>query len=244
MRDLTDAVQAGYVATWRGAKRVARATGVLGALDRRYQRSPRGRLAHFRTLFAIHDVDDLIELDVPWWTYRATDEVERFLSQKDGTARVFEYGSGASTVWFATRSAHVDSVEHHEGFAAVMRRVLRERDLTDKVEFIVVEPTRSAEPETASGRRNERQLDFTEYVSTIDRVGGKFDLISIDGRARAACLAAALPHLADGGMVIFDDSQRPRYRQALETSGLAVRRFRGFAPSLPYPHETSVLAGF
>lgn len=242
LRNLTDALQAGYVATWRAARRFARTTGLLGALDRRYRRAPRGPLAHARTLFAIHDAEDLMELDVPWWTYRATSEVERFLARLGGGARVFEFGSGASTVWLARRSAKVVSVEHHAGFAAVVRRELAARDLDSRVELLLVEPVHSERPATPSRRRNERDTDFTDYAATIGRVGGEFDLISVDGRARAACLAAALPHLAEGGVVVFDDSQRPRYREALERSGLAVHRHRGLAPSLPYPRETSVLS--
>ena len=53
---------------------------------------------------------------------------------------------------------------------------------------------------------------------------GEFDLVVVDGRARVACLQHAAKRLAPGGIVLFDDTQRPRYRAGLEGSGLQVQR--------------------
>jgi len=44
-------------------------------------------------------VDDLVNLDIPWWTYGAIDAVQQHLESLKGRARLFEFGSGASTVW-------------------------------------------------------------------------------------------------------------------------------------------------
>jgi hypothetical protein len=56
-----------------------------------------------------------------------------------------------------------------------------------------------------------------------------------------ACLEHAAARLAPGGIVLFDDSQRPRYAPGLAGSGLRVERHRGWVPSLPFPRESSVL---
>lgn len=231
-----------YVRTARGARAGAERVGLLDRLDRRYRSHPSGPAGHLRTLFAIHDVDDLVGLDTPWWTYPAVREVERHLAALGGTARVFEFGSGASTVWLARRSGEVHSVEHHSGFATVMRRVLQDADLTGRAHLLEVPAETSDTPTTVSGRRGEDTVDYTRYARSIGDVGGQFDLVVVDGRARMACLAAAVPHLAPGGIVVVDDSQRPRYRAGLAASGLAVRRLWGWVPSLPYPRETSVLS--
>jgi hypothetical protein len=229
------------VATSRGARTLAARTGLLERLDKSYRARPASVPGHLRTLFAIHDVEDLVSLDVPWWTYSAIDTVREHLERLDGQARVFEYGSGASSVWLGRRAAEVHSVEHHAGFAGVMRGVLREAQLEDVVDLIEVAPTPSAQPLIPSTRRGEEGRDYTDYVHSIDAVPGEFDLIVVDGRARVACLQHAARRLAPNGIVLFDDTQRPRYQSGLASCGLQVERHRGWVPSLPYPRETAVL---
>jgi predicted O-methyltransferase YrrM len=92
-----------------------------------------------------------------------------------------------------------------------------------------------------SQRHDHDGLDFGDYVASIDEIGGSFDLIVIDGRARAACLRQAIPHLAEDGLIVFDNSNRARYAEAILTSGLRATRYRGLAPCLPYQSETTVL---
>lgn len=230
-----------YVTAARATRSVAQRSGLLDRLDRSYRTHPSSVAGHLRTLFAIHDVDDLVSLDIPWWTYGAIEAVERRLSELDGNARVFEYGSGASTVWLGNRSKEVHSVEHHAGFAQVMRRVLEQTGLTARVELLEVAAETLANPVTRSGRKGENHVDYTAYAQSIEQVGGLFDLIVVDGRARVACCLASLPFLAPGGLIVFDDSQRPRYKEGIKRSGLPVRRIWGWVPSLPYPRETALL---
>lgn len=236
-----EVARSAYVQTSRAVRRAAARTGVLDRLDQAYRRQPASVPGHLRTLFAIHDVEDLVSLDQPWWTYGAIAEVEQHLAGLGGRARVFEYGSGASSVWLGRRAGEVHSVEHHAGFAGVMRRVLAEAGLTDVVELIEVPPAGSEHPVVPSGRRGEAGRDYAAYVASIDDVPGEFDLVVVDGRARVACMQAASRRLAPGGIILFDDTQRPRYRAGMEASGLDVRRIRGWVPSLPYPRETAVL---
>jgi len=230
-----------YVRASRTGRSIADRTGLLERLDRSYRRDRSSVGGHLRTLFAIYDVEDLIDLDVPWWTYPAIEIVERHLAALGGKARVFEYGSGASTVWLASRSAEVTSVEHDAGFAEVMRTVLSRAGLTDTTRLLEVPPVPSAAPLVPSERKGEQGRDYADYVASIESTEGEFDLVVVDGRARVACMDAAVRRLAPGGLVLFDDSQRPRYRAGIEASGMRVRRLRGWAPSLPYPRETAVL---
>ena len=97
------------------------------------------------------------------------------------------------------------------------------------------------DPVTPSRRKGENHVDYTAYSQAIKQVGGLFDIIVVDGRARVACCMASLPHLAPGGLIVLDDAQRPRYREGIENSGLPVRRIWGFVPSLPYPRQTALL---
>ncbi len=243
MRSPGQAARTAYVGTWRSLRAGATATGLLDRLDRRRAADPDGAAAHLRSLFAIHDVEDLVRLDRPWWTYPATAAVEQHLAELDGRARVFEYGAGASSVWLARRAGQVHSVEHDPGFAVVMRRVLAEQGLADRLTLLEVPPTVSDAPRVPSARRGEAGRDYADYVAALDAVPGELDLVVVDGRARVACLEAAARRLAPGGIVLFDDSQRPRYAAGLASCGLAVHRYRGWAPSLPYPRESAVLRG-
>ena len=146
---------------------------------------------------------------------------------------------GASTLWLARRVDEVHTVEHHAGFAERMRP---EFAAHPHVTLHQVEARWSTRPGVPSGKAGHEGLDFADYVAAIDRVGGRFDLIVIDGRAREACLMAAIPHLAADGLIVYDNSGRRRYRSAIEESGLVERRFAGLTPTLPYPEQTSLLA--
>ncbi|GAA2117082.1 hypothetical protein GCM10009843_07750 [Nocardioides bigeumensis] len=200
----------------------------------------RGKRARhwLHSLTRVHDSLAIAELDVPWWTYRAVDVVDVWLAARPEPARVFEYGSGASTIWLARRAAEVHSVEHHPGFGAMMSERLSGEG---NVHLEVVEATLSTQPSVASGKEDYAGLDFAAYVDAMDAVEGTFDLVVVDGRAREACLAKAVPRLSRGGIVVYDNSARRRYRRAIEGCGLHEHAFRGLTPTLPYPDQTSVL---
>jgi len=42
-------------------------------------------------------------------------------------------------------------------------------------------------------------------------------------------------------MILFDNSQRARYRTAIAASGLKAQMYRGLTACLPYPDETTLL---
>ncbi len=217
-----------------------RRVGVLG--DEPPAREQRWRHWAY-SLFCAHDSLAIAELDVPWWTYGAIDAVEEWLTQREAPVRVFEWGSGASTMWLANRADRIDSVEHHRGFGEMIRAQLDDRgDLrADHKVLHIVEPAASDSPAIGSRKEGMGGLDFEDYVRHIGTVGGEFDLIVIDGRAREACLAAALGHLAPDGIIVFDNTFRRRYRAAVEAAPVAESRYRGLTPTLPYPDSTSLI---
>lgn len=183
---------------------------------------PYGWKRWFASLFAIYDTDRMIALDLPWWNVAATRTIDAFLKARPG-ARVFEYGSGASTVWLARRADTVTTVEHDGDWLEIFARQtvghanvdLRHRPINSRPDG---------------------------YVRAIDEVDGQFDLVVIDGRHRAACLAQAAGRLKPGGIVVFDDSGRRRYRTAIEASGLTETRYFGRSYCVPYPDHTSLLS--
>ena len=172
------------------------------------------------SLLAIYNSEKMVQLDLPWWNVAATREIATFLSARPN-ARVFEYGAGASTAWLAKRAGTVISVEHDGSWHAKFGPILA---AFDNVELL----------------HRPIDADPRNYVNAIEG-RGNFDLIVVDGRRRADCLAAARAHLAPGGMILFDDSGRKRYRPAIETSGLVENHHFGRSYCVPYPDHTSIL---
>jgi methyltransferase family protein len=224
-----------YVAGVRTMRKVADKTGLLARLER--SESPKAR--HVRTLFSIYEAAEMVRMDLAWWSYPAMRRVEGFLSDHPD-ARIFEYGAGASTAWLAKRAGQVDSVEHDTEWVENVRELLAD---TPGVKLHAV-PATPATPQTVvrSGRAGHADLDFADYVGTIDRVGGTFDLIVVDGRARVDAFRRALDHLADDGVIVFDNLKRKRYWDVISAMpGLRFELLKGATPTLPYPTTTGLI---
>lgn len=232
------AAKSAYVATIRALTSVARSTGLLGYLER--NRASRTSL-YLRSLFSIYDAEDLARLDLPWWAFGAIDHVEAILRRRGKDMVAFEYGSGASTLWLARRCRAVYSVEHDSEWAERTRALC---EAHDNVEILAVPPA-ALNPTTRcrSGRTGWQEHSFDDYVESIRRYPFLFDLIVVDGRCRAECLEETHAKLSDGGLIVFDNSNRRRYRDAADRLPLQRRVFRGLVPGLPIPGETTVFQG-
>jgi len=123
---------------------------------------------------------------IPWYTYGAID----FLSGrvKDGM-RVFEYGSGNSTLWWGGRTRQVVSCEHDKTWYDVMKG-----KVPPNVDYTLVELDRD-------GR----------YANAVAAQPDPFDVVVIDGRDRVNCAKASLPALKPDGVIVWDNSDRPDY---------------------------------
>ena len=226
-----------------GVKTVRKAADKAGLLDR-LERSDSSKVRHLRTLFSIFDAGDMVKMDMAWWSYPAMRRVEEFLAERP-QARIFEYGAGASTVWLAKRAGQVDSVEHDTQWAESVRGMLADApgSAGDNVKLHAVPPTAAtADTTVRSGRVGHTDLDFADYVSTIEQVGGPFDLIVVDGRARVDAFRRSMDHLADGGVVVFDNIKRKRYWDVISAlPGLRIELLKGGTPTLPYPTTTGLI---
>jgi hypothetical protein len=222
-----------------GVKTVRKAVDKTGLLDK-LERSESPKARHVRTLFSIFDAGDMVKMDLAWWSYPAMRRVDEFLAERP-EARIFEYGAGASTVWLGKRAAQIDSVEHDTRWAESVREMLA--GTVDNAKLHVVPPTAAtADTTVRSGRVGHTDLDFANYVSTIDEVGGPFDLIVVDGRARVDAFRRALDHLTDDGVVVFDNIKRKRYWDVLSAMpGLRIELLKGGTPTLPYPTTTGLI---
>jgi hypothetical protein len=157
---------------------------------------------------------------VPWYTFPATD----FLSVVDfGDADVLEFGGGYSTLWWAERARTVVSIESEPGWAERIREWLARND---NVEVVL-------------------QQDEEAYVNYPR--GRRFDVVVIDGEARARCAETALDVVTDDGIIIVDDAEgywgRPGtfpILDLLQGAGFSRVDFVGYAPGVRRPHSTSI----
>jgi hypothetical protein len=145
---------------------------------------------------------------VPWWPYSAITWLGSVLT---GDEAVFEYGSGQSTRWYASRVKAVVSVEHSEEWASWVRA-----DLPANCSLLVRERT----DDVAS----------SPYVGAVAEAPAGVDIAVVDGRDRVACLLRAKDHIRPDGLLVLDDSHRDKYRPglvALHEEGFARIDFRG-----------------
>jgi hypothetical protein len=159
---------------------------------------------------------DVLGAPLPWITYPAID----FLSGHDlGGLRVFEWGSGSSTEWWAGRAQEVVACEHDPAWHGRVAGSL---------------------PSNATVLLRDRGEDYAHEVLRH----GPFDIVVIDGRDRVECSRVAPDALSAAGVIVWDNSDRERYREGLDlltTKGFRRVDFHGLVPALVRPSVTSLL---
>lgn len=173
----------------------------------------------------------------PWMNFRVIEWLESTLKSE---MRVFEYGSGGSTLFLSKRVAEVVSIEHDEGFYEFMVQRFQREGVSNctyvlsppkPMEAGVVPPYGSNS--FTSDWPAQRTMSFESYVKTIDDYpDGSFDLVTVDGRARPSCALRALPKIKNGGWLLVDNMERARY--AIIRDLLAHHQSVDFFGVVPY----------
>jgi len=168
----------------------------------------------------------------PWLTFTAIEWLEANLTPE---MRIFEYGSGGSTLFFASRVQDVVSVEHDPEWHARTGEAIAARGIRNCT-YLLRLPGRSPAPAVTSTDAAYEGMDFAHYVAAIDAYPDRsFDLVAVDGRARTACVLAALRKTKPGGLILLDNSERPDYNSAVDA--LAAYERADFAGIAPYSTE-------
>jgi hypothetical protein len=168
-------------------------------------------------------------LRTPWWPYDAVTWVARYLPVH---ARVFEYGGGGSTLWLEDRGAVVTVAEHNEGWYQQLSEALLPGSR------VILRRTESAGQIVSAVEPG----FFDDYVAAINEESAEsLDLVIVDGRARVDCVRLAMPKVKRGGLLLLDDSDRPRYQPAISLlAGWERQVFEGLKPGEPSPTQTSL----
>ena len=139
---------------------------------------------------------------------------------------VLELGAGRSTVWFARRAGRVLSFEDNGFWVGHTRERLSQLGL-ENVEL--------------------RQLPVEEFARELRALPeASFDLVVLDflespDVTRVDVLTSAVKRLRLGGLLLFDDSDRPGYAPGNELlSDWKERRFSGIKDGWPEACETTI----
>jgi len=157
-------------------------------------------------------------LPLPWLTLPFIHFLEPRLQKR---FHIFEYGSGYSTLFYASRVKTIYAVEH-------------DREWYEKVKQDL--------PENAT-IFHEKLEENGDYSKKSNRIGELFDLIIIDGMDRVNCCFNAPKSLSENGVIILDNSNRPEYKKGIEyLLGLGFKNidFTGMAPRSPQLSCTSI----
>jgi len=159
----------------------------------------------------------------PWITYSSYFFLKKILNKN---MVVFEYGSGGSTFFYASRVDRVVSVEHDEKWTTFVKDELRDKGFLNVDLFfeapIKIDKSKQENAYHSIYGRGWEDYDFVSYVKKIDSYPNEyFDVLVIDGRARPFCLKHGLNKVKPGGYIVYDNLEREYYKDDLFNSILS-----------------------
>jgi predicted O-methyltransferase YrrM len=137
-----------------------------------------------------------MDLGYPWWSYNAIKYADTIVEGK----KIFEYGTGGSTIRFSKKAKSVVAVEDDIKWAELMRKRLKELNI------------KNAEINYCSYNFHEPDdFENSDYLKMVAK--DDFDIIIIDGqdytfRERIKCFRYAEPLMKPGQYIIVDDYWR------------------------------------
>ncbi len=157
-----------------------------------------------------------------WITFDALDYLSEWLRP---AYRIFEFGGGGSTLFFCKKTAFVVTVEHQRDWFHVLEKIMQAKGYQNwRGHLIEPEPVADWNLLDASNPRHfksnspdQKDVSFERYARVIDPFDNEFfDLVLVDGRARASCIAQAIPKLKPGGLLVIDNAERSYYLEAFK----------------------------
>jgi len=170
---------------------------------------------------------------MPLISFEAKEWLEGYLTNR---SKVFEYGSGGSSLFIAKRAGQFISAEHNKKWYELLTRLLKEAGFNN-YEYFLREPefigkelaanddyfNYTSSPSIYSG------YSFKSFCEVIDKYpDGFFDLVFIDGVARPSCIFHSINKVKPGGFLMLDDSERREYDPAIKLlDGWQQKVFKG-----------------
>ena len=155
---------------------------------------------------------------MPWMNF----SINKFLDDrlmKD--LNLFEFGSGYSTLFYASKVKNVTSIEHMEKWFDYLEPLI-----PSNVNLIF------------------QKKDFNDkYCRMINQTNQEYDVIIIDGRDRVNCFKQSINNLSIKGVIILDDSQREKYQDIFKISkknGFKYLSIEGLKAAKPDYYRTTI----
>jgi hypothetical protein len=142
-----------------------------------------------------------LDLGLPWWSLPAIN----FINQNiDRNSKVFEWGSGGSTIFLGQKFAHLTSIEQDSQWIRKVRNKLQQLELSTVKLF-----------QPKINLTSQQDFECSEYLHSLDK---NYDLIVVDGEdhfgpkstwsSRISCFLRAEEFINKGGIILVDDSWR------------------------------------
>ncbi|MEX3008754.1 hypothetical protein [Hoeflea sp. TYP-13] len=170
--------------------------------------------------FRSHQAFDGEGAPIPWVTYSAVHFLE---TRVRSGLKVFEYGSGNSTLWWVKHNAEVVSCEHDpEWYQHIHNRL----------------------PSTVSYHLYELKVGHRKpYAEAITQYKSEFQVVVIDGEDRVECGRNCVEALTDDGVIIWDNTNWEIYKPGLDfltDQGFRRLDFYGLGPVMTAPSLTTI----
>jgi predicted O-methyltransferase YrrM len=132
---------------------------------------------------------------MPWWSFLAINHADKILGGK----KIFEWGTGGSTLRYSRQGAFITAVEHDKKWLQAVSQKLSEENLDHtNIHYCPLE--------------NPSDSDFvnSDYYKFLNE---DYDVIIIDGfddsfGLRPLCFYRAEEYIRNGGIIIVDDFWR------------------------------------
>lgn len=194
--------------------------------------------------------DFLLWKPSPWITYDSIEHLDLFL-RGISKAKIFEYGSGGSTLFWIKYGAKVVSIEHDPSW---YNKINKQIDQNIELDYRLIKPeyqgeewsinSDPAKPEDyATSDEKLRNYSFENYVKQVDNFPEEyFDLVVIDGRSRPACIRHCASKVRSEGLLLLDNSDRSYYLQNVseDINEYERKSFYGIGPCQTFPWNTDI----
>ena len=158
-----------------------------------------------------------LEIELPWWSLPSIRYVEKKLSSK---LKVFEWGSGGSTLFLGKKFNSVTSIEHEPKWLEKVDAEIKKQSLNSvSLQF------------SSINLDNQHSFEECSYFHSLDK---EFDVIIVDGEdhfgpdstwsARVSCFKRAEDYISENGVIVVDDSWRyPEIRMISKANKIDIQ---------------------
>ena len=155
---------------------------------------------------------------LPWVTYSFIKFIDERLTRD---MDIFEYGSGNSTLWYASRVNSVTSIEN-------------DIEWYEKIKETLPSNAEIYYEKLVYGGK------YSKYITTIKK---QFHIVIVDGRDRINSIKNSINYATDDGVIVLDDSDRESYEEGIDfllDNGYKKIDFWGIAPGVFFDKCTTI----